>query len=41
VVRGAGGEVLILAVGEVVREVDLPGRKVRITPMPGLLDESK
>ena len=41
VVRGEGAEVLIPAIGEVVREVDLAGGMVRITPMAGLLDESK
>jgi 16S rRNA processing protein RimM len=41
VVRGAGGEVLIPAIADVVRDVDLGAGMMRITPLPGLLDESK
>ncbi len=38
VVSGDRGEVLIPAIGEVVRAVDVGARVMRITPLPGLLD---
>lgn len=39
VVRDDGGrEVLVPATAEVIREVDLAGRRARIDPLPGLLD---
>ena len=41
VVKGSRGEVLIPAIGEVVRKIDVPGGLIVITPLPGLLDESK
>lgn len=40
-VRGPLGETLIPAIGDVVEAIDLPSGTMRITPMPGLLDESK
>ena len=41
VVKGDGKEVLIPAIAEVVAKIDLPGGVMIITPLPGLLDESK
>jgi 16S rRNA processing protein RimM len=41
VVRGEAREVLIPAIGEVVDEIDVAGGVIRITPLAGLLDESK
>jgi len=41
VVRGPGGEVLVPAIESVVREVDVLGRRLTITPLPGLLDEAQ
>lgn len=38
VVRGDGREHLIPIIADVVREIDRPGRRVVIEPMPGLLD---
>jgi ribosomal 30S subunit maturation factor RimM len=38
VVRGTEREHLIPAVAEIVREVDLTGRRVVISPPDGLLD---
>jgi 16S rRNA processing protein RimM len=38
VVRGARGEVLIPSIPDVVQKVDLDGRTVTVTVMPGLLD---
>jgi 16S rRNA processing protein RimM len=41
VARGEDGrEVLIPAIGEVVAEIDPEAREIRITPLPGLLDDS-
>lgn len=41
VVDGAGGEILVPAVREVVAEVDLPGALVVIREVPGLLDQAE
>ena len=41
VARGPGGEVLIPAIGDVVESIDLDQRTITITPLPGMLDESK
>lgn len=41
VVTGNGREVLIPAIGPVVQSIDLAAKRVTITPLPGLLDESK
>lgn len=41
VVHGPGGELLIPAIAEVIDRVDVSGGVVSITPLPGLLDESK
>lgn len=41
VANGPFGEVLIPAVGEVVESIDLAAGVIRITPLPGMLDESK
>ncbi|MBA4181426.1 MAG: 16S rRNA processing protein RimM [Anaerolinea sp.] len=41
VVRGPGGEVLIPATGEVVQSISLAEGRAVITPLPGMLDESK
>lgn len=38
IVRGPRGEVLIPAVEDVVRELDLTARRMVITPLPGLLE---
>ena len=38
IVRGPRGDVLIPAVDEVVKELDLDKRRMVITPLPGLLD---
>ncbi len=40
VVKGGRGEVLIPAIADVIRSVDLAGGVIIITPLPGLLDES-
>ena len=39
VVRGPGGEVLLPAVREVVREVRVEDRQITVRPVPGLLEE--
>jgi 16S rRNA processing protein RimM len=41
VIKGKQGEILIPAIGEVVQKIDLPVGVMTITPLPGLLDESK
>lgn len=41
VVRGDGGELLVPAIGQVVQSISLAERSVVITPLPGMLDESK
>jgi 16S rRNA processing protein RimM len=41
VVAGAGGEVLVPAIAEVIDEIDTVGGVIRITPLAGMLDESK
>jgi 16S rRNA processing protein RimM len=41
VVTGASGEILIPAIREVVATVDLPGRRVVIRPLPGLIAEAE
>lgn len=41
VVHGPRGELLIPAIAEVIDRVDVSGGVVSITPLPGLLDESK
>jgi len=41
VVTGNGREVLVPAIGPVVQSIDLAAKRVTITPLPGLLDESK
>lgn len=38
VVRGHSKEYLIPAIGDVVSQVDIPGKKMIITPLEGLLD---
>jgi 16S rRNA processing protein RimM len=38
VVHGPRGELLIPAIDDVVHEVDLPGARMLIEPIPGLLD---
>jgi 16S rRNA processing protein RimM len=38
VVRGPRGELLIPAIEDVVREVDIPAARMLIEPIPGLLD---
>ncbi|GIW16550.1 MAG: ribosome maturation factor RimM [Tepidiforma sp.] len=40
VVHGERGEILVPAIGQVVREINLGARRVVITPLPGMLDES-
>lgn len=40
VVDGPRGEILIPAIGDVVREIDPAARRIVITPLPGLLNES-
>lgn len=40
VVAGPGGEVLIPAIAEVITEIDLANRRMVITPLPGLLNDS-
>jgi 16S rRNA processing protein RimM len=40
VVEGPRGEVLIPAIGDVVQEIDPERRRIIITPLPGLLNES-
>jgi 16S rRNA processing protein RimM len=41
VATGPKGEVLIPAIGMVVEAIDLKAGTIRITPLPGMLDESK
>jgi 16S rRNA processing protein RimM len=41
VVAAAEGEVLIPAIGEVIERIDVSRGEVSITPLPGMLDESK
>lgn len=41
VVRGPFGEVLIPAIRDVVREIDVPANRMVIWPMPGLLREEE
>ncbi|MCC6961106.1 MAG: 16S rRNA processing protein RimM [Dehalococcoidia bacterium] len=41
VIRGDGGEVLVPAIAEVIDRIDVSGGLISITPLPGLLDESK
>ena len=41
VVRHPGGELLVPAIGEVVRSISPSEGRVVITPLPGMLDESK
>ncbi|MCK9517980.1 MAG: ribosome maturation factor RimM [Dehalococcoidia bacterium] len=41
VVRGPRGEVLVPAIAEVIERVDVAGGVIFITPLPGMLDESK
>lgn len=41
VVHGEKGEVLVPAIGGVIDRVDVSGGLISITPLPGLLDESK
>ena len=41
VVVGKGGEVLVPATEEVVRSIDLAARRVVITPLVGMLDETR
>jgi 16S rRNA processing protein RimM len=40
VVHGDRGEILVPAIGTVVHEIDLAARRILITPLPGMLDES-
>jgi 16S rRNA processing protein RimM len=40
VVRGPRGEVLIPVIEDVVREIDAANRRIVITPLPGLLNDS-
>lgn len=41
VVTGERGEILVPAIAEVIEAIDVSGGVVSITPLPGLLDESK
>lgn len=41
VAAGDGGEVLIPAIGEVVERIDVSAGLMVITPLPGMLDESR
>lgn len=41
VAQGPRGEILIPAIGDVVERVDLPGGRIIITPLPGMLDDSQ
>jgi 16S rRNA processing protein RimM len=41
VVAAGEGEVLIPAIGEVIERIDVSRGEVSITPLPGMLDESK
>jgi 16S rRNA processing protein RimM len=39
--RPDGGEVMVPAIADVIDEIDTRGRVMRITPLPGLLDETQ
>lgn len=41
VVTGERGEILVPAIGGVIDSIDVSGGVVSITPLPGMLDESK
>ncbi len=41
VVNGPRGEVLVPAIAGVIDAIDVSGGQISITPLPGLLDESK
>ena len=41
VVKGETGEVLIPAIASVIERIDVKRGEVSITPLPGMLDESK
>jgi len=41
VVTGERGEILVPAIAEVIEAINVSGGVVSITPLPGLLDESK
>jgi len=41
VVRGEKGESLIPAIAQVIERIDVSGGEISITPLPGMLDESK
>ena len=41
VVKGAKGEILVPAIGEVIERIDAKVRQISITPLPGMVDESK
>ncbi len=41
VVRGPRGEILVPAIAEVIERIDASVRQISITPLPGMLDESK
>ena len=41
VLKGPKGEVLVPAIAEVIDSIDVSGGQISITPLPGLLDESK
>jgi 16S rRNA processing protein RimM len=41
VVQREQGELLVPAIGEVIERIDVKGGFVSITPLPGMLDESK
>jgi 16S rRNA processing protein RimM len=41
VAAGEGGEVLVPAIGEVVQRIDVSTGVMAITPLPGMLDETR
>lgn len=41
VVRGQRGEILVPAIGSVIDRIDAKVRQISITPLPGMVDESK
>lgn len=41
VAAGESGEVLVPAIAEVVQRIDLSAGTIAITPLPGMLDESR
>lgn len=41
VIRGPEGEVMIPAIGDIVQSISIAEGVVLITPLPGMLDESK